>query len=447
MRTPLKFTLLTGAAILPAFGAGLDRSGQDLSAFFQEGTYAEVAYTHIDPKITGVDEAGRKIDDIAQPISYIRYGIKTPLSERLSVGILFDEPFAAQTSYSGNNAFSAGGFADTARGLDVPEAAIDTLRATPEAAYIGVIEHLKQKNALSPQEMLALAQAKSALAAKRIAQEADAHQGEGTLVDVRIQNITALFGVHLGDAKSWTLYAGPAVQNLKGNLTLRGDAYGAMNGYQARIDTDQAGGYVAGIAYARPDIALKVALSYRSSITHKSQMHEQIPALASQSARDFEVSLPKSYNLDLQSGLSPKMLGFAKVRYVPWSRFEIRPSAFDEALKSQGLDTPLVSYAKDQWQGEIGLARAITPRFGISSSIGMDSGAGKNVTTLGPVKGYTSLGLGAKYALSEQLSLQGGAKYLKFGKANAVTATGKKVGTFEDNDGLVLGLKLAYQAK
>ena len=37
--------------------AGLDRSGQDVTAFFQDGTYAEAVYTYIDADVTGKDSA------------------------------------------------------------------------------------------------------------------------------------------------------------------------------------------------------------------------------------------------------------------------------------------------------------------------------------------------------------------------------------------------------
>ena len=40
-----------------ASAAGLDRSGQDITAFLQDGTYAEAVYTYIDADVTGHDNA------------------------------------------------------------------------------------------------------------------------------------------------------------------------------------------------------------------------------------------------------------------------------------------------------------------------------------------------------------------------------------------------------
>lgn len=40
-----------------ASAAGLDRSGQDITAFLQDGTYAEAVYTYIDADVSGHDNA------------------------------------------------------------------------------------------------------------------------------------------------------------------------------------------------------------------------------------------------------------------------------------------------------------------------------------------------------------------------------------------------------
>ena len=64
-----------------ASAAGLDRSGQDITAFLQDGTYAEAVYTYIEADVTGHDNAyvgsdnkaytqGKKIDDIAESYDF-----------------------------------------------------------------------------------------------------------------------------------------------------------------------------------------------------------------------------------------------------------------------------------------------------------------------------------------------------------------------------------------
>ena len=117
--SPNKLTLaLAGlTAITSAHAAGLDRSGQDVTAFLQDGTYAEVSYTYIDGDVTGHDNAnlgvtdlnaytkGNKIDDIAEAYDFMRYGVKADINDTVSVGILYDEPWGAGVKYEGNNNF------------------------------------------------------------------------------------------------------------------------------------------------------------------------------------------------------------------------------------------------------------------------------------------------------------------------------------------------------
>ena len=72
---------LSAASIASA--AGLDRSGQDITAFLQDGTYAETVYTYIDADVSGKDSSGNKIDDIAEDYDFFRYGVKTDINDTL----------------------------------------------------------------------------------------------------------------------------------------------------------------------------------------------------------------------------------------------------------------------------------------------------------------------------------------------------------------------------
>ncbi|MBP8817437.1 MAG: hypothetical protein KBG93_07280, partial [Psychrobacter sp.] len=76
---------LSAASIASA--AGLDRSGQDITAFLQDGTYAEAVYTYLDADVTGTDISGNKIDDIAEDYDFFRYGVKADINDTFSVGI------------------------------------------------------------------------------------------------------------------------------------------------------------------------------------------------------------------------------------------------------------------------------------------------------------------------------------------------------------------------
>ena len=384
-----------------ASAAGLDRSGQDITAFLQDGVYAEAVYTYIDGDVTGKDSSGNKIDDIAESYDFFRYGVKADINDTFSVGVLYDEPFGAAADYSGKN---------------------DFVSHEPNPSFAGFIQP----------------------------------NGEATNVEVRTENLTAIMGAKFGENKNFQVYGGPVAQRVQADVKLRGKAYGLADGYTTHISAAQDYGWLAGASYSKPEIALQAALTYRSEIDHTLPISETFPALALQSMNptrvgEIDITTPKSVNFDFQTGINSTMLATAKVRWVPWSDFEIVPPLYNQASKRDPRNGPnglsLVSYDEDQWLVELGLAKRLTPVLAMTGTVGWDSGAGNPVTSLGPIEGYYSAGLGAKYNLTDNWAISAGGKYLWFGDAKGQIPNKTVVSNFEDNDGFALGVKLSYQAK
>lgn len=451
----LSLAVISTLTATAAHAAGLDRSGQDITAFLQEGTYAETVYTYIDADVTGKDTLGRDTGDIAEAYDFFRYGVKADINDTFSVGVLYDEPFGAAIKYDGNSNFVADKNATAtifAQAINQATKAQLNDSFTYRRAIKPVLDSVK-----SPQRALAVASTleTNSAQAKPIADRlraaaahAEATDGQKTNVEIRTNNLTMLVGAKLGANKNFQIYGGPVAQRVKGEVHLRGPAYQVMTGYDAKIATDTEVGWAAGLAFYKPEIALKAALTYRSEIEHNSEIAETIPVTGYVGKKDFKVTLPDSWNLDFQTGVNPTTLLTAKVRYVPWSDFEIRPTQYTETTKlryPQGL--PIISYDKDQWSAEVGLGKRVTDRLAVSGAVGWDSGAGNPASSLGPIKGYYSLGLGARYNVTPEWSLSLGGKYFKFGDAQAQLPTKDKVGNFDSNDGYAVGVKLAYHAK
>lgn len=457
-----------------ASAAGLDRSGQDVSAFLQDGTYAEAVYTYIDADVTGYDnknlnpldlkayEKGNKIKDIAEDYDFFRYGVKTDINDKFSVGVLYDEPFGASADYTGNNNFVSDGDADAvvqsltkdseqplqsfaqAQGAfaQLAGAAQSFAQQAAEAVAAGETE---KAAALAQQAAGFKAQAEKVGAINLIAGGVAASKGEETKVEVRTENITGLIGYKANE--NFQIYGGPVIQRTKADVALRGPAYATTNGYSAHVSPDDGYGWIAGFAFSKPEIALKAALTYRSEIDHTNSIDEQFSAGGGQASK-IDITTPESVNFDFQTGVNPTTLATAKVRWVPWSDFAITPPAYNESTKRiypEGLD--LVAYDDDQWQVELGLAKRLTPALAVSGTVGWDSGAGDPTTSLGPIEGYYSVGAGAKYNLDENWAISAGGKYLMFGDAKGQLPNGKVVSKFEDNDGFALGVKVSYQDK
>lgn len=451
----LSLAVFSTLTVTAAQAAGLDRSGQDVTAFLQDGTYAETVYTYIDANVTGKDTAGKDTGDIAEAYDFFRYGVKADINDTFSVGVLYDEPFGAAIKYDGNSNFVADKNATAtvfAQAINQATKAQLNDSFTYRRAIKPVLDSVK-----SPQRALAVASTleTNSAQAKPIADRlraaaahAEATDGQKTNVEIRTNNLTMLVGAKLGANKNFQIYGGPVAQRVKGEVHLRGPAYQVMTGYDAKIATDTQLGWAAGLAFYKPEIALKAALTYRSEIEHDSEIAETIPVTGYVGKKDFKVTLPDSWNLDFQTGVNPTTLLTAKVRYVPWSDFDIRPTQYTETTKlryPQGL--PIISYDKDQWSAEVGLGKRVSDRLAVSGAVGWDSGAGNPASSLGPIKGYYSLGLGARYNVTPEWSLSLGGKYFKFGDAQAQLPTKDKVGNFDSNDGYALGVKLAYHAK
>lgn len=457
-----------------AQSAGLDRSGQDITAFLQDGTYAEVVYTYIDADVSGHDNGhpagasnnneyikGKATGDIAEVYDFTRFGVKADINDTFSVGVIYDEPFGAAVQHAGSSNFVSQGGDATINALtagQVPNLAIGKSALTTTQQGIAQLKQAIATAQAAGQDTSALQNqlAKTVETAKKLgsainaATIAETQKGQGTNVEIRTNNAALLLGAKFGANKNLQVYGGPAIQRLNGEVHLRGSAYQGATGYDARISPDTTYGWVAGVSYSVPKIALKAALTYRSKTEHETPIAEVFPALgpAGTTTRDFKVTLPESYNFDFQTGVSPTMLLTAKARYVPWSKFDIRPPTYGDATAAAtGTALPIVSYDKDQWSAEVGLGKKLSDKIAVSGNIGYDSGAGNPVSTLGPIKGYYSVGLGAKYNLTPNWSVSAGGKYLKFGNATAQLPTKTVAGKFEKNDGYIVGVKLAYQDK
>lgn len=469
----LALAVATLSTVSIANAAGLDRSTQPSWAFTEQGTFAYVEHVTIDPTIEGKDNAkvattdanftaGRNVPDMADDYQFLNFGAKADVNDTISIGAFFDQPWGADVEFSGDNNFVGTPTAIIASNTATvysgatqllqsinPNAtavtsaadytnAVNTVQNTIN--YLNSVGQTTQATALADGlETLQTGAATASFVNNNLSQVTGA-----TNVSISSQNFTGLLGVKLGEKKNIQIYGGPTIQRLEGDVHLRGDAYKTASGYDANFTRDTAYGWMAGIAYLKPEIALKAALTYRSEIDHDVNMTENLPALgaAGVGTNEITITTPKSVNLDFQTGINPTTLLTAKARWVPWSDFAIKPKIYGSA---SGLN--LVSYDDDAWTAEVGLGKKLSPQLAISGTVGYDSGAGNPITSLGPVEGNWNVGLGAKYNLTPEWAISGGVKYLMFGDAKAKLPDGSIVGDFQDNDGWVYGVRLSYQKK
>jgi long-chain fatty acid transport protein len=220
---------LSAASLTQA--AGLDRSGQDIKGFFNPGTYAEVDFAYIDTKVSAHDNAGNKFgitnteaeyvkgkstgNATDDTYSFMRYGVKTDVNDNISIGVFYDEPFGAEVEYKGDSNF-------------VSKVGEETL-ITPKFNGIGAKNEIINSAILDPD------------------------YNKNTKVSVHTETWTGLVGYK---SNGFQVFGGPVMQKAKADVHLRGKAYGPLTGYDANVNADTDYGWVAGLAYSKPEIAL-----------------------------------------------------------------------------------------------------------------------------------------------------------------------------------------------
>ncbi len=410
-RNPILIGLCALFASTANHAAALDQSGQSILAFLENGNYVEVSATAVDPDISGKirnrpelvnDPQNLNSGNMGNSFQYYAAALKLQLTDRISFGLLYDQPFGADITYpmQSNNTFSDNEFTQ-----------------------------------------------------------------QGTSVNVDTESISMIFGV--SPFSNFQLYGGAVYQSVKGDVALRGNSYSeAFNGYDAKFKQDHAVGWLAGLSYQIPDIALKAAVTYRSKIDHDMQVTETMfgQPLEVTTPSKTKISTPQSVSLDFQTGVYKDTLAYANVRWVNWKDFHIRPTQFGAVteyltgLISEGTYTggfDLDSYQKDQWMANVGIGHQFTEKWSVSTEVSWDSGTGDPASTLNPTQGSWGLGVGVQFNPAPNYFIAGGIKYFWLGDVVAedgtyyIPVSGIKPiaeqADFKDNSAIGYGLKIGYR--
>jgi long-chain fatty acid transport protein len=94
---------------MAAHGAALDRSGQSITTLFQQGNYAEVSLTHVQPELSGVEAtaSGRQTGNIVRDYRTISGAIKFDLDPQISFAVILDHPCGANVQYNRGTIFQS----------------------------------------------------------------------------------------------------------------------------------------------------------------------------------------------------------------------------------------------------------------------------------------------------------------------------------------------------
>jgi long-subunit fatty acid transport protein len=358
--------LLASASV--ALAGGIERDRGSMAILFEEGTYAELGFTFVDPDVSGSATAGYGGDpsgDMLSSYTYANLSFRSDLTENLSYAIIWSQPFGADVSYPTGTGYPLAG-----------------TTASVEAQQLGVVLR---------------------------------YAFEG----------------------GFSAYAGLRAVEATGSAAIPGV------GYSLSVDGSTELGYLVGVAYERPDIALRVSLTYQSATDHTFTGTENGVATL-----PFETTLPQSLTLEAQSGIAPNTLLFGSIRWVDWSEFSINPIGY-----SLARGEPLAQNSQDVMTYRLGIARRFSDSFvGLASVTyepnGVGSFSGNSFQgNLDPRDGRLGIGIGGRYEFDSGLSISGGVEYLMFNDATTAFPGVPNVpfGVFTDNDGYAAAIRIGYR--
>ncbi|MEO0387758.1 MAG: outer membrane protein transport protein [Pseudomonadota bacterium] len=382
-----KFLGVAGALLATtstAFAGGLERAIPSISPLFEEGTYLEFSTQVVLPDLSG--------DDGVVPGAFLGSPVDFPitgnsgnlLEEHVSFGAALKGDIGARFSY--------------ALILNQPLGANTAYPTDPSADGVPPFTATEIYN--------------------------------GSSASLTSYALTAILAY---ETNGFSVYAGPVLQSITADASLSfiGDA--ANGGYSVDAGTAFGFGYMGGVAYERKDIALRVALTYRSSIRHEFDTTETNGLAVTETTTTIDT--PQTLTLDFQTGVAPNTLVFGQIHWADWSEFEISPP--DYPLLAIGR--PLVAYSEDYWTYTLGVGRRFNERWSGAFSVTWEPQTGQEVTSLGPVDGRIGLTAGATWE-NARMKITGGASYSFLGDAENVLAT-----DFNGGSAIGLGLRVGFK--
>jgi long-chain fatty acid transport protein len=248
---------------------------------------------------------------------------------------------------------------------------------------------------------------------------------QGSTAKLTSSAITALLRYQFENNVS--VYGGLRYQTVKGVVSLP-----TVGAYTLNTNYDSEVGYVVGIAWEKPEIAARVALTYNSAITHSLESTETGFGPGTTNA-GFETEVPQSVNLEFQSGIAKDTLLFGSIRWQEWSAFVIDPPRY-------ALPTPLVAYASNRVTYNLGIGRRFNDNWSGAVTLGYEPSDGALTGNLGPTDGFKSIGLAATYTM-DNVKITGGVRYVDIGDAVANVGPGAQ---FTGNSGVGIGIRVGY---
>ena len=406
----MKHTSKLAAALMltttAATAGGIERSGNDYSVLFEDGNYVKLSFSAAQPDVSGTYPGGAlgtgSTENMAEDYTNFGVSLKYQLNDQFDVGLFLNQPYGANANYT------AGAYSGLGADWESNQIALVLkYQATPNISVYGGVRSVES-------------------------------QAEITIPDLLIRGGFASGAQAAAEGAAAAAAAGDAAT--AGALQTQAQQAGAVAmspnslAYSAETNANRQTSYIVGAAYERPEIALRVALTYETGFTHTFAGTESLPSLGLDATQDFEIEMPQSVTLDFQSGVAEDTLVFGSIRWAEWSVWEVRPTGYESLTGDRvtGLDNDVTTY-------RLGVGRKLSDELSVFGRVTYEAGNGGEASRLAPTDGSTAIGIGGTYNFNG-FDITGGVEYVMLGDATDGTSV-----EFAENTALGLGISIGYQ--
>jgi long-subunit fatty acid transport protein len=199
--------------------------------------------------------------------------------------------------------------------------------------------------------------------------------------------------------------------------------------YSLSVDKDYRLGYLLGVAYEIPDIALRVALTYESKTEHE---------FDDNTGTSFEVELPQAVTLHAQTGIAADTLLFGSVRWREWTQYKVAPPDFVSYRTGAPRNADIAFGTEDIFTYRLGLGRQFSENWSGAFILGYEDQHDNEISNLSGTDGYISYTVALTHE-TESWDVTGALSYIDVGDAES------SVSSFSGNDALAFGLKVGLR--
>ena len=217
-------------------------------------------------------------------------------------------------------------------------------------------------------------------------------------------------------------------------------------------------GEIYGVAYSKPEIALRVELlaqpkAKMTTSTNYVPSAYGVGTIAAALAGgdtactavpaggvtfNSTLSRPETYTLSFQTGIAENTLLIGSIHQTNWSKaqIDVPTGCTASATGSKFTDTTIT---------KVGVGRKLSDNWSVLASYQQETGGNKTTTSLFTVNnGYQSINLGASYTF-DNITISGGYSYTDIGNISViipVSGTDTTFATYKNNTASALGLKV-----